>query len=157
MTPTFYELQCLEDMHHIKRNNSTWSIIITNFLKAPNVGVHVVYITIKKMRFNCVVCSLYSNKRRWLDKPAQTLYISVLCMNWNQNVFTNSSHERYGCVSQNSCRHTSRDSNNGNFCSRIWPGTSFQFCSGSRGFWYKMDAWILSWYETRSRIPMSLG
>ena len=76
MTPAFYELQCFEDMHHIKRNNSTWSIIITNFLKAPNVGVHVVYITIKKMRFNCVVYSLYSNNvDGWINQPR--LYIPV--------------------------------------------------------------------------------
>ena len=42
MAPIFYELQSFENMHYIKRNNSTWSVIAANFLKTPNVGVHLV-------------------------------------------------------------------------------------------------------------------
>ena len=34
-------------------------------------------------RFNCVVCFIQA-KVTWLDKPAQTLYNSILCMKCNQ-------------------------------------------------------------------------
>jgi hypothetical protein len=35
-------------MHHIKRNDPTWSVIAANSLKAANVGVHLVLSSIKK-------------------------------------------------------------------------------------------------------------